>query len=72
MKLLLLLLLLATVTAAAAKAALIVQYLQAAGIRTRDFGIAERCATNELHSPLKKKQIKLRKDKSKNTVSLNN
>ena len=37
-------------TDAAAKNAL--QYLQGAGIRTRDSAFAERCATNELHSPL--------------------
>ena len=37
-------------TDAAAKNA--IQYLQGAGIRTRDSAIAERCATNEPHSPL--------------------
>ena len=39
--------------AAAATAEASVQYLQGAGIRTQDYATADRCATNELHSPLK-------------------
>ena len=38
-------------TAAAAEAEL--QYLKGAGIRTRNSATADRCATNELHSPLR-------------------
>ena len=39
-----------SVTAAAAEADL--QYFQGAGIQTRDSATADRCATDELHSPL--------------------
>ena len=38
-------------TAAAAEAEL--QYFKRAGIRTRNSATADRCASNELHSPLK-------------------
>ena len=47
----------AAVTAAAASAASAadadLQYLQVAGIRNRNSATADRCATNELHSPLR-------------------
>ena len=43
----------AIITAAVAAAEPALQYLQGAGIRTRDSATADRCAINELQSPLK-------------------
>ena len=40
-------------TAAAAAAEAELQYFKRAGIRTRNSATADRCASNELHSPLR-------------------